>query len=431
MERRAFASLRAWKDSPLRKPLVLRGARQVGKTWLLREFGRAEYANVVYVDCQRDPSVADVFRSDLDPGRILQALEVAARTTVTEPGTLVVIDEIQEVPRALTALKYFAQERPDIHIAAAGSLLGVAVRADGSFPVGQVDFLTLHPLDFDEFLRAVGERRLADVVTEGEPTVIAPFHERLTELLRRYLFIGGMPEVVARHAAGAPLADARSVQLAILQGYENDFAKYASAVESRRIAQVWSSLPVQLARENRRFILGRVREGARAREFEDAIQWLDDAGLVHRVTRFTRPGNPARAYEDARIFKLYLHDVGLLGALAGLDAATLLLGKGIFEEFKGALTEQYVLQQIVALRDVVPMYWSPEKPTAEVDFAIERSDGLIPIEVKAERNLRAKSLRSYVDRFAPAEALRFSLAGFGRDGVIADIPLYAIGPHLR
>jgi predicted AAA+ superfamily ATPase len=294
-----------------------------------------------------------------------------------------------------------------------------------------VNFLDLHPLDFDEFLRATGEARLAESILAKEWGLIGAFRDRLIELLRRYLFVGGMPEAVSRHVAGAPFDAVRTVQEEILRGYENDFAKYASATESRRIAQVWASLPTQLAREHRRFIFGRVRDGARAREYEDAIQWLADAGLVHRVTRYTKPANPVRTYEDASIFKLYLHDVGLLGALAGLDAQVLLHGTGIFEEFKGALTEQYVLQQIVAARNEAPMYWSPEKPTAEVDFAIERPTGLVPIEVKAEENLRSKSLRTYIDRFQPSEALRFSLADYREQQDMTNVPLYAIGPWLR
>lgn len=432
MERRAAKSLEAWKEDQARKPLVLRGARQVGKTWLLREFGRTHYEQVAYVNCQRDQSVASIFDGDLDPNRILRGLEIAARTTIEPATTLLIIDEIQDVPAALTALKYFDEERPDIHIATAGSLLGVALRAQGaSFPVGKVNFLDLHPLDFDEFLRGTGETQLADLVVDQDWDLIHSLRDRFIELLRLYLFIGGMPEAVARHVSGAPVDAVRAVQLDILRGYENDFAKYASAAESRRIAQVWASMPTQLARENKRFVLGRVREGARARDFEDAIQWLSDAGLVHRVTRYTKPGNPVRTYEDAHIFKLFLHDVGLLGALSALDPSVLLQGTGIFEEFKGALTEQYVLQQIVAARDEVPMYWSPEKPTAELDFAIERAEGLVPIEVKAEENLRSKSLRSYIDRFNPAGALRFSLANYREQENMINVPLYAIGPWVR
>jgi hypothetical protein len=297
--------------------------------------------------------------------------------------------------------------------------------------VGQVNFLDLHPLDFDEFLRGVGEVGLAELVLQQDWDLIGTFRDRLVELLRLYMFVGGMPEAVLRHAEGQSLEAVRAVQVDILRGYENDFAKYARATESRRIALVWNSLPAQLARENKRFILGRVRQGARAREFEDAIQWLADAGLVHRVTRYTKPGNPVRAYEDPRIFKLFLHDVGLLGALSGLDASVLLQGVGIFEEFKGALTEQYVLQQIVAARNEVPMYWSPEKPTAELDFAIERAQGLVPIEVKAQENLRSKSLRSYIDRFNPAQALRFSLADFREQADMVNVPLYAIGSWVK
>jgi predicted AAA+ superfamily ATPase len=407
---------------------VLRGARQVGKTWLLQEFGRASYEHVVYVNCQRDRSIAAVFDGDLDPDRILRGLEIASRSTIDPATTLLIIDEIQDVPAALTSLKYFAEERPDVHLAAAGSLLGVALRSDGSFPVGKVHFLDLHPLDFDEFLRGVGEELLADVVDRQDWALIDTFRDRLVDLLRLYMFVGGMPEAVTRHAGGGSLDEIRAVQLEILRGYEADFAQYADAGTSRRIAQVWGSLPAQLAREHKRFIYGHVRKGARARDLEDAIQWLADAGLVHRVARFTKPASPVRTYEDPRIFKLFVHDVGLLGALSGLDAAVLLDGAGIFEEFKGALTEQYVLQQIVAARDEVPMYWSPEKPTAEVDFAIERAGSLVPIEVKAEENLRSKSLRSYIDRFQPAEALRFSLSGYREQQDMINVPLYAIRP---
>jgi hypothetical protein len=415
----------------VRKPLVLRGARQVGKTWLLQEFGRTHYEKVVYVNCQRDPSIAAVFEGDLDPERILRGLEIAARDTIEPTTTLLVIDEIQDVPRALTSLKYFQEARPEIHLTTAGSLLGVALHADASFPVGKVNFLDLHPLDFDEFLRGVGEARLADLVLQQDWDLLDSFRDRLVELLRLYMFVGGMPEAVARHAEGASADAVRAVQLDILRGYENDFAKYATAAESRRIAQVWASMPAQLARENKRFVFGQVRHGARARHFEEAIQWLSDAGLVHRVTRYTKPANPVRTYEDRNIFKLFLHDVGLLGALSQLDPAVLLQGTGIFEEFKGALTEQYVLQQIVAARNEAPMYWSPEKPTAEIDFAIERPSGLVPIEVKAEENLRSKSLRSYIDRFHPAEALRFSLANYREQEDMVNVPLYAIGPCLK
>lgn len=410
--------------------MVLRGARQVGKTWLLKEFGRTNYENVAYVNCQRDRSVASIFEGDLDPDRILRGLAIAANTFISPATTLVVVDEIQEAPDALTAFKYFAEERPEVHIAAAGSLLGVAISASTSFPVGKVDFIDLHPLDFDEFLRGTGETRLADLVLQQDWLLIASYSDRLVELLRQYMFVGGMPEVVARYVAEHSMEIVRAVQLNILRGYENDFAKYASPVVSRRVTEVWASLPSQLAREHKRFILGHVREGARAREFQDALQWLTDAGLVHRVTRYTKPANPVRAYEDAKIFKLFLHDIGLLGALAGLDASVLLQGAGIFEEFKGALTEQYVLQQIIAARSTTPMYWAPDDGRAELDFSIERSGALVPIEVKAEENLKSQSLRSYIDRFHPSDAWRFSLANYRVQEDMINVPLYAIGPWL-
>ena len=430
MERRASRLLEVWKGDRARKPLVLRGARQVGKTWLLQEFGHSHYEQVAYVNCERDRSIASIFAGDLDPSRILRGIEIAAGTTIKPVTTLVIIDEIQEAAQALTSLKYFAEERPDIHVAVAGSLLGVALRTNASFPVGKVNFIDLHPLDFDEFLRGIGEARLADLVLRQDWTLIASYADRLIELLRLYMFVGGMPEAVARYAAGDSLDVVRSMQHDIIRGYENDFAKYATATVSRRIAEVWASLPSQLARENRRFILGRVREGARAREFEDAIQWLSDAGLVHQVTRFTKPTSPLRAYEDTKIFKLFLLDVGLLSALSGLEATVLLHGTGIFEEFKGALTEQFVAQQIVAIRNSVPMYWAPENGRAEIDFVIESSGTLVPIEVKAEENLQSKSLRSYIDRFHPAEAWRFSLADYREQSDMTNVPLYAVGPRV-
>lgn len=432
MERRALAQLTAWKDAPARKPLVVRGARQVGKTWLLREFGRTHYDQVAYVNCERDRAVSAVFDGDLDPDRILRGLEIASGTEI-EPGTtLVIIDEIQDVPAALTSLKYFDEERPDIHLATAGSLLGVAVHSAAAFPVGKVNFLDLHPLDFDEFLRGTGQAKLADLVQEQDWGLIESFRDRFIDLLRLYMFVGGMPEVVARHASGEPLAAVRTIQLDILRGYESDFAKYATPTESRRIAHVWASMPTQLARENRKFIFGHAQPGARARDLEDAIRWLVDAGLVHRVTRYTKPGHPVRTYEDSHVFKLFFHDVGLLGALSNLDPSVLLQGIGIFEEFKGALTEQYVLQQIVAARNEAPMYWSrsAQNANAELDFAIERAEGLVPIEVKAEENLRSKSLRTYIDRYKPPAALRFSLANYREQQDMTNVPLYAIGPWL-
>ncbi len=430
MDRRALDLLVRWKNDRARKPLVVRGARQVGKTWLLQEFGRSHYEQTAYVNCQRNRSVVSVFDGDLDPGRILRGLTIASGTIIDPGTTLVIIDEIQEAPRALTSLKYFAEERPDIHLAVAGSLLGVALAADASFPVGKVNFIELHPLDFDEFLRAIGEAMLAELVLSQDWSLIKSYSNRLTDLLRLYMFVGGMPEAVFRYLSDGSFETIRSVQREILSGYENDFAKYAPASTSRRIADIWKSLPSQLARENKRFILGRVREGARAREFEGALQWLVDAGIVHQVNRYSKPANPVRSYGDAKIFKLFLHDIGLLGALSDLQPSVLLQGIGIFEEFKGSLTEQFVLQQIVAARNSAPMYWAPENGDAEVDFAIERSGELVPIEVKAEENLRSKSLRSYITRFQPAEAWRFSLADYRTQGEITNFPLYAIGPLL-
>lgn len=429
MERRLTHALKAWKDDPLRKPLILRGARQVGKTWLLQEFGQAHYERVGYVNCQRDRSVAAIFEGDLDPDRIIQGLEIASGTKIDPGTTMVIIDEIQDVPDALTSLKYFEEQRPDIHVAAAGSLLGLALRK-AAFPVGKVNFLDLHPLDFDEFLRGTGETQLADLVEEQNWGLIEAFRERLIELLRLYMFVGGMPEAVARYGEGQSLPVVRRVQNDILRGYENDFAKYAEANVSRRISQVWKSMPSQLAQENKRFVFSKA--GARGRDLAAAIQWLIDAGLVYRVTRFEKPAQPPEAYGDSQIFKLFFHDVGLLGALSNLDPAVLLEGAGVFEEFKGALTEQYVLQEIVAAQNKMPLYWGrgAEHGHAELDFVIEKAAGLVPIEVKAEENLRSKSLRAYIDRYHPHEALRFSLANYREQQDMKNVPLYAIRPRL-
>ncbi len=433
MYRRALTALQAWKDDAARKPLLLRGARQVGKSWLLQEFGERAYERMAYVNCQRDRSVAAVFEGDLDPDRLLRGIEAITGVQIEPGSTLVVIDEVQDVPAALTSLKYFAEQRSDVHLAAAGSLLGVALRANASFPVGKVAFIDLHPLDFDEFLRGVGDGLLADAIDSQDWGLLTALRDRLIERLREYSVIGGMPEAVARFADGASFGEVRGVQQGILLGYQNDFGKYASGAESRRVAEVWASIPSQLARENRRFILGQVRDGARAREFEGAIQWLEDAGLVWRVTRCEKPGSPVRAYEDRRIFKLFMHDVGLLAAHAGLDPAVAIDGARLFEEFKGALAEQYVLQEMVAATDVAPMYWArgADSSQAEVDFLVERSGELIPVEVKAQENLRSKSLSSYIARYAPGRAWRFSLADHREQADLANIPLYAIGPTLR
>jgi uncharacterized protein len=419
-----------WKNSPTRKPLVLRGARQVGKTWLLREVGRTQYEQVAYVNCQRDRTVGNLFEGNLDPQRLLQGLSVIAGVQIEPDRTLLIIDEIQDAPGAVTALKYFAEDHPDIHVAAAGSLLGVALRAGASFPVGKVNFVSLHPLDFGEFLRGNGKGAMADIVDARDWATIAALRNEFIELLRFYCFVGGMPEAVAHYADTGSLPGVRSIQADIITGYENDFAKHATGTESRRIMEVWSSMPAQLAREHKRFLFGHVRDGGRGRDYDEAIRWLADAGLVHKVTRFTKPASPARTYEDRNVFKLFMHDVGLLSALSSLNPALLLDGSGVFEEFTGALTEQYVLQQFVALRDEIPMYWAPENGRAELDFALEASDGIVPIEVKAEENLQSKSLRSYINRFAPPAAFRFSLANYREEAALINVPLYAISPFL-
>ncbi len=425
MQRRAEHAVAAWATRPGRKPLIVQGARQVGKTWLMRTFGSAAFDHVAYVNCENNATLASVF-ADTQTERIVRALEIEAGVPIRAGSTLLILDEIQEAPDAVTALKYFQEQLPDLHVIAAGSLLGVTLKRTGSFPVGKVEFLDLHPLDFREFLDATGNTQLGQLIDTRDWPVLGSFHDRLVDLLRTYLFVGGMPEAVATYAAGAALSDVREVHRQLLRSYELDFAKHAPGILVPRLIRVWQSIPTQLARVQRRFRWGDVRPGGRAREFEGAVDWLAQAGLVHVVRRFTKPAQPMRSYEDSSSFKLYLHDVGLLGALSDLHERTLLDGVGVFEEFKGALTEQFVLQQLVAYLDVVPMYWTPESGIAEVDFAIERAGSLVPIEVKAGENLQSKSLRSYVQRFAPEAAYRTSLAPHRVESWMTNVPLYAV-----
>lgn len=424
MKRHALQELKHWKEAERRKPLLVQGARQVGKTWLMREFGRQEFRSVAYINFMEIQTAHAVFDGDLSPDTLLLSLSVLTRTPIRAGETLIILDEIQECEKALTALKFFSEQAPQYHIIAAGSLLGVALRHKKmSFPVGQVDFLELHPLSFFEFLDAVGEGMLAELLRSAPPESTAPFRERLTELLRQYLFVGGMPEAVARFAETRDYAAAREVQRAILQGYENDFSKYTDNRNITRIREVWRSLPVQLAKE-RKFSYSGVKPGGRGRDYEEAIEWLQNCGLVHKLPRLTKPANPMPAYAESGVFKLYVSDCGLLGALSQLDAGVLLRGVGVFEEFKGALTEQYVLQTLLLNKALPLAYWTTPKNTAEVDFLFSYGGAIIPLEVKATLNLKAKSLAEYRVKYAPPYAVRTSLANYGVQDGLHSIPLY-------
>ena len=424
MNRHALQLLREWKNSPRRKPLLVQGARQVGKTWLMQEFGRQEYQQVAYINFMETRTAHSLFEGDLNPHDLLRQLAALTHTPIRAGETLVILDEIQECERALTSLKFFCEQAPEFHVMAAGSLLGVAMRHKKmSFPVGQTEFLELPPLNFFEFMEAVGEELLGDLLQHSPAESLTPFRPRLTELLRQYLYVGGMPEAVQCFAESNDYAQVREVQQRILTGYENDFSKYTDNRNIARIRAVWNSIPVQLAKE-KKFTYGKVQQGGRGRDFEEAIDWLQLCGLVHKVNRISKPAHPLAAYHESGVFKLFVADCGLLGALSRLDAAVLMEETGVFEEFKGALTEQYVLQCLKAVPHLPVAYWSTPKGTAEVDFLIELNGAIIPMEVKATVNLKAKSLAEYRAKYAPPYAVRTSLANYGVHEGLHSIPLY-------
>lgn len=429
MYRNAMERLVAWKDSPARKPLVVNGARQVGKTWLVRAFGAEHFDAVAHVVFLDNEEMLRAFEGSLDPDRLLTIIGAATGTSPRDGRTLVFLDEIQECPRAITSLKMFCELRPDVPVVAAGSLLGVALNRNGaSWPVGKVSYLDLHPMTFDEFVREVGGPALADIARGTDRDLLDAFSERLEDLLRDYLYVGGMPEAVARYAPANDFTAAREVQRTLLLDYERDFAKHSGgALEAERVRQTWRSVPTQLARESdlRRFSYAAIRERARGRDYRDAVAWLVDAGLVTRVPRVAKPGLPLAAYADDAYFKLYLVDVGLLGAATGLDARTIVEGSRLFTEYKGVYAEQFVCQQLVA-GGFVPYYWSADGKSVkgEVDFLVERDGRLCPIEVKADRNLAGGSLSAFVRRYGLEGAVRFSLRGYQEQDWLTNVPLY-------
>ena len=425
MDRIAYTSLLKWKNSPKRKPLILRGARQVGKTWLLKEFGRREYASFVYVNCDKEPFATDLFR-DYDIKRILLAIEANTGVQVREGETLVVFDEIQEAPRGIGALKYFCEDAPGIHVAAAGSLLGITLHEGTSFPVGKVDEITLRPLSFAEFLSGTGDAPLAKLLASGDAAAIDTMRETVIERLRRYFFTGGMPEAVAAFAEGRSLAEVRRIQEEIVLAYQNDISKHAPVREVPRINLVWRSLVAQLAKENKKFIYGAIKHGGRAKEFETAIQWLVDAGTVNRVNRANKPALPLKFYEDFDAFKLYPLDCGLMGAMAQAPASAIIAGNDLFEEYKGAFTEAYVLAEMLSANPSQIFYFSSANSTIEIDFLVQKGDDVIPVEVKAAENLQSKSLRTFVAGNEGLKGVRFSLAPHRNQGWMRNIPLYAV-----
>ncbi len=427
MKRERLTDLIRWKESPHRKPLLVRGARQVGKTWLLQEFGRTAYRQCVYINFEDTPRLQSLFAGDFDIDRILQIIQIEFKTKIIPGETLLIFDEIQSAERAITSLKYFCEKAPQLHLAAAGSLLGVALHKHVSFPVGKVDFLDLEPMSFAEYLHAIGEGEIAGTLNNRDWPVLTHFRTRLTEHLKRYLFIGGMPEAVSVYTENQDFEAVRRVQRRLLDAYETDFSKHAPPALVPRIRMVWQSIPSQLAKENRKFLYGALREGGRAKEFELAIQWLLDCGLVVKCCRVEKPGTPLAAYENLAAFKLFMVDVGLLAAKTGLDSRTLIDGNRIFEEFKGTLTEQFVLQQLRHLPADFIGYWANEKNTAEVDFLLQLEGRVIPIEVKAGESLQAKSFKFFCEKYHPETAVRTSLSDYREEAWMINLPLYAIG----
>lgn len=424
MKRFAIKELEKWKDSPRRKPLIIEGARQVGKTWLVKEFASIQYKNMVYVNFEKQIYIRDIFKTDFDIDRILTVLKAATHEEIVPGETLIFLDEIQDAENGLTSLKYFCEDAPELHVVAAGSLLGIELHRNTSFPVGKVRFLTLRPMSFLEYLLALGEEGLEKMLESEDWVNIGMFSSKLRELLKMYYYVGGMPEAVLAFSQRRDFDEVREIQQEILHSYYFDFSKHAPVELVPRIRQLWNSLPAQLSKENRKFIYGMVKEGARAREYETALQWLIDGGFVYKISNVSAPRIPLRSYEDNSAFKLFCVDVGLLGAISSLDSETIVKGNSIFTEFKGALTEQYALQELILHHE--PFYFAKSNSQLEVDFLIQENGMVIPIEVKAEENLRARSLRQFVADYSSSEAYRLSMSSYRKESWMTNLPLYAI-----
>ncbi len=427
MERLLLDDLRKWKEKADRKPLILRGARQVGKTWLLKYFGAQCFEDICYVNFEQKDLLGHIFEGTLSPQRIIEQLSVYHGRKIIPNDTLLIFDEVQELPRALTSLKYFAEEAPEYAICCAGSLLGVALHAGTSFPVGKVDFLDLYPLSFREFLLANGEQMLVDYVLSGNRDLKA-FEEKLTDYLKKYYIIGGMPAAILKWLDTQDFFEVDDVQRQIISAYENDFSKHAPRQIVEKIRYVWASIPAQLGKENKKFIFGLVREGARAREYEDALLWLSDAGEIIRTYNVSKPDVPLKAYADFKNFKVFLMDVGLLRSLSGVSPKVILEGSRIFEEFKGALTEQYVCQELQLFKRLQTNYYWTSSSKAEVDFLVSDGMSVYPLEVKAGTSMNAKSLKSYKEKYSPDCCIRTSLLPYERNVQpnILNIPLYLL-----
>ena len=425
MERSIYSSLKKWKESPTRKPLILQGARQVGKTYILKEFGAREYSEVVYINCDDNNDMQNMF-VDYDVDRIIRSLSAISGVSIKPSTTLLILDEIQEVERGLASLKYFCEKAPEYHVAVAGSLLGITLHEGTSFPVGKVDMLYMYPMDFEEFLLAMGKEQLVELLRSNSWTALTPLRGMLTELLRQYYFVGGMPEAVKTYVERGDIWEVRSIHSKIIDAYRNDMSKHVPKQQVQRINMAWNSIPSQLARDNKKFIYGALRKGARANDFEIAIQWLVDSGLVHKVHRISKPVVPLKFYEDMASFKLFLLDCGLLGALSETPPEQILIGDNVFEEYKGAFTENYVLQQLKSLPRTFVYYYSNDNSTLEIDFVVQHEAHVITIEVKAEENLRAKSLRQFVTDNSGLHGVRFSMSDSREQDWLTNVPLWAV-----
>lgn len=426
MNRHIITRLEQWKNSPHRKPLILRGARQVGKTWVMKEFGRRYFKNVAYINFDNNAAMKAVFASDFDIPRIILALSAESGVSIKPGETLIIFDEVQEVPRALSSLKYFCEDASEYAIIAAGSQMGVALHNGTSFPVGKVDLMTLYPLSFLEFLLACESEQLVSVLESGDWPLITTLKPKLISRMKEYFYVGGMPQAVQTFINEQDWAKVREVQNTLLEVYAEDFSKYASGSLSTRLKQVWSSLPAQLSKENKKFMYGQIKSGARAKDFELAIQWLSDCGLIHLVHSVSKPGYPLKAYEELDSFKIYMNDTGLLCALGNTDIKSILDDNTFFVEFKGAVTEQYVLQQLLSCTNFKPFYYSSPNSSGEIDFLIQAEDQIVPIEVKSAENLQAKSLKAFHQKYSNPYSVRTSLSDFRIDDWLTNIPLYAI-----
>lgn len=426
MYRIAIEKLYRWKESRRRKPLIIQGARQVGKTWLMKEFGRSAYRDMIYINFDSNSRMAELFASDLNTDRLIMGIELYAGKKIDPDSTLLIFDEVQEVPRALSSLKYFYENAPQYHIICAGSLLGIALHEGTSFPVGKVDFLELYPLSFREFLMAVTGIQFAKLLDSQDYKMITSFKQTYIEALKQYYFIGGMPEAVENFTEERDFYEVREVQKRILEAYEQDFSKHAPLEIVPKIRMVWNSIPSQLAKENKKFLYGLVREGGRAKEYETAIMWLCDCGLVYKIERVKGGGIPLKAYVDQKAFKLFVVDVGLLGCMTGLSPKILLDGNDLFTEFKGELTEQYVCQQLKTLENLSIYYYTNDRGSCEVDFVVDTGERTVPVEVKAEVNLKAKSLKTYYEKYQPEISIRTSMADYRPEEWLMNLPLYAI-----